>query len=80
MQKLRNEPAFGATLRSLRLAAGLTQEQVVTQMQLMGCDISRSIYSQMECGNYNIRVVELVALRKILNVPYDAFFEGVRVE
>ena len=75
MQKLRNTSSFGARIRALRKAAGLTQEQVTVQLQLRGCDLSRSVYSQFECGTYNIRVDELRALKEIFDVPYEAFFE-----
>lgn len=74
MQKVRNNPSFGANLRALRKAAGMTQEQVVIKLQLRGHDITRSIYSQFECGIYNIRVEELIALKQIFGVSYDAFF------
>ena len=74
MQKLRNERSFGQNLRALRIAAGLTQEQVTIQLQLRGYDISRSAYSQFECGLYNVRVGELIALKEIFRVSYDDFF------
>jgi len=80
MQKVRNNPSFGANLRSLRKAAGLTQEQVVIKLQLLGHDISRSIYSQFECGIYNIRIEELVALKTILGVTYEDFFRPFEQE
>ncbi len=77
MQKLRNERSFGQNLRRLRMAAGLTQEGMIAELQLQGCEISRSVYSQMECGKYNIRIRELAAMHKVLGVSYDAFFEGL---
>ena len=77
MQKLRNTEAFGNNIRALRRAAGLTQEEVAAKMQLAGYDISRSIYSQMERGTYNIRVGELVVLCKIFSTTFDAFFQGI---
>ena len=46
-------------------------------MQLMGINISRSIYSQIEGGTYNIRVSELAAMKEIFKVNYDSFFEGI---
>ena len=37
--------------------------------------MSRSIYSQIEAGTYNIRVPELIALKNIYNLnSYDYFF------
>lgn len=80
MQKLRNTGSFGANLRSLRKAAGMTQEQVTIQLQLRGFDISRSIYSQFECGIYNIRVDELIALKQIFGVSYEDFFAPIEQE
>lgn len=77
MQKLRNTQVFGANIRALRLAAGMTQEQVAARLQLAGHDVSRSIYSQMEGGTYNIRVEELAALRRIFAASYDEFFRGI---
>ena len=77
MQKLRNTGVFGNNIRELRHAAGLTQEEVAAKLQLAGYDISRSIYSQIERGTYNIRVGELVALCKIFNTTFDAFFQGI---
>ena len=77
MQKLRGTEIFGANIRALRRAAGLTQEQVAARLQLAGFDVSRSIYSQMERGTYNIRVGELAVLKEIFGTTYDAFFENV---
>ena len=80
MQKLRNTQRFGANIRALRHAAGMTQEQVAAKLQVAGYDVSRSIYSQMEGGTYNIRVEELAALRRIFSVTYDDFFQGIGEE
>lgn len=55
-QKIRQDINIGSRLRELRIQNKLTQEQVVVQLQLEGLDISRSSYSQIECGTYNIRV------------------------
>lgn len=79
MQKIRQDDSgsIGKNIRKLRVASHLTQDEVTAKMQLMGCEISRSIYSQIEGGTYNIRVVELAALKIIFGVDYEAFFEGV---
>lgn len=80
MQSIRNNRAFGANIRALRKSARLTQEEVAARLQLRGCDLSRSSYSQIECGTHGIRVEELVALRQIFNVSYDAFFTCLEEE
>lgn len=61
----------------LRKQSHLTQEQVVTQLQLQGIEISRSSYSQIECGTYNIRVSELNALVKLFQVDYNTIFNNL---
>jgi transcriptional regulator with XRE-family HTH domain len=76
-QKIKQDISLGSNIRTLRLKAGLTQEQLVTRLQLQGIEISRSSYSQIECGTYSIRVSELIALAKIFQVDYNAFFEGL---
>lgn len=73
-QKIKQDIAIGKYIRILRKNANLTQEQVVTYLQLEGLDISRSIYSQIECGTYSIRVSELIALSKLFRTDFNAFF------
>lgn len=55
----------------------MTQEEVIANLQVAGCDISRSVYSQIECGTYNIRVEELIELKKLFKVDYNAFFDSL---
>ena len=74
MQSIRNDHAFGARIRELRNAAKLTQEQVAAKLQLRGLDVSRSVYSQIECGIHHIPADVLIALKIIFNVSYDDFF------
>lgn len=73
-QKIRQDINIGSRLRELRIQNKLTQEQVVVQLQLEGLDISRSSYSQIECGTYNIRVFELKALVKLFHTDYNTIF------
>lgn len=76
-QKLKQDIQIGSTIRRLRKEAGLTQEQVVAKLQLDGLETSRSSYSQIECGTYNIRISELAALSKLFQVDYNAFFQDI---
>ncbi|MGN0132805.1 MAG: helix-turn-helix domain-containing protein [Lachnospiraceae bacterium] len=77
-QKIKQDMQIGGNIRRLRRKAGLTQEQVITHLQLQGIEISRSSYSQIECGTYNIRISELVALAKLFQVDFNAFFENLQ--
>lgn len=76
-QKIKQDIKIGPNIRKYRLQSKLTQDQVTAKMQLMGLNISRSIYSQIESGTYNIRVSELAAMKEIFNINYDSFFEGI---
>ena len=79
-QKIKTNSAFGNNLRSLRKSHGYTQEQIVAKLQLKNQDISRSAYAQIECGTYNIRISELLAVKEIYNISYDEFFQGLSIE
>lgn len=76
-QKIKQDISLGNNIRKLRKQSQLTQEQVVARLQLQGIEISRSSYSQIECGTYNIRVSELIALSKLFQADYNAFFENL---
>lgn len=75
-EKIRQDISLGRNIRTLRRGAHLTQEQVVAQLREYDITISRSIYSQMECGRYNVRVSELAAFTDIFGVDYNAFFKN----
>lgn len=77
-QKIKQDISLGSNIRKLRKQSHLTQEKVVTHLQLQGIEISRSSYSQIECGTYNIRVSELIALAELFQVDFNAFFENLQ--
>lgn len=80
-QKLKqtDDVSIGRNLKKLRKAAGLTQNEVITQFQLHGLVTSRSAYSQMEGGTYNIRISELLIMKEIFHADYADFFEGLSI-
>lgn len=80
MQKLRPDLDIGYRIGALRRTAGLTQEQTVAQMQMMGLEISKSTYAKIETNRMNLKVSELVALREIFQTDYNAFFNGLTCE
>ena len=79
VQKLKqiNDISIGDNLRKLRNAVNLTQEQVVAQLHLRNLPTSRSIYSQIEAGTYNIRINELIALAEIFHTDFNTIFNGL---
>ena len=77
MQKLRPDMDIGHNIQRLRKSAGLTQDQTVAKLQLMGLEISKSTYAKIETNRMNIRVSELVALSQIFGAQFNDFFEGL---
>ena len=77
MQKIRPDLDIGRIIKWLRKAAGLTQDQVLAKMQLMGLNISKSTYAKIETNRMNIKVSELVALKEIFGAEYQDFFQGL---
>lgn len=75
--KLRQDINIGSNIRKIRKEHHFTQEQVIAKLQLLGVELSRSAYSQIECGSYNIRVSELIALSEIFDITIDKFFENI---
>lgn len=77
MQKLRPDLDIGCRISALRKTAGLTQDQTVARMQIMGLEISKSSYAKIETNRMNLKISELVALREIFQTDYNAFFNGL---
>lgn len=71
---------LGPNIHYLRRSWLLTQEQVVAKMQLLGIEISRSAYSQIERGTYNIKVEEILALCKIFHCDVNEIFRDIQLE
>lgn len=75
--KLLNNEIFGQNLQRVRNSCNLTQEQTVTQLQILGSPLSRSTYSLIELGRGNIYISDLVGLQKIFDVDYSEFFKDI---
>ena len=75
MQKLRPDMDIGHRIGVLRKQEGLTQDQTIAKLQIMGIEISKSSYAKIETNRMNIKISELVGLKKIFQVDYRAFFE-----
>ena len=77
MQKIRPDMDIGHNISYLRQLAGLTQDQTVARLQLMGIRISKSSYAKIETNRMNIKVSELIALCKIFCADISEFFQGL---
>lgn len=77
MQRIRPDLDIGVNIKKLRKAKGLTQLEVIAKLHLMGLEMTQSTYSKLETNRMNIKVSELVALTRILDTDYNAFFQGL---
>ena len=68
------EKAMGQNIRRLRMERKLSQEQLAAQLQVRGCDVTRSALAKIEVGQRHIYPDELRLLRELLNVTYDELF------
>lgn len=77
MPKLLNSALLGENIKRIRLQRGLTQEQTVAKLQVLGSPLSRSTYSLIEMGRGNLFVNDLVGLKMVFSVPYEEFFRDI---
>lgn len=77
MEKILGNKTLGENIKRIRLSCGLTQEQTIARLQVLGSPISRSTYSLIEMGRGNIYVSDLVGVKTVFNVSYEDFFEGI---
>lgn len=75
---LKQDISIGENLRRLRKNAGLSQEKVAAELELMGHSVSREMISQMELGRYSVKIGVLLALKQLYNVStFDDFFKDL---
>lgn len=65
------EKRIGNRIKMLREKQGLTQEYVATQLQLSGCDITRSAVAKIEVGQRHLYPDEIILIKEILRVSYE---------
>ena len=68
------EKRFGRNIRLLRQEKGMTQEQLAAQLQVNGCDITRSALAKIEVGQRHLYPDEIYILRDILRVSFEELF------
>lgn len=77
MLKIRPDRDIGSNIQKARKNKGITQDETIAKLQLMGIDMSRSTYAKVETNRINIRVSELIALSLIFGVDFNFFFDGL---
>ena len=58
-------------IKILREKAGLNQDALAIQLQLKGCDITRSALAKIEVAQRHIYVDEIILLKELLNVSFE---------
>jgi len=71
----KTEKKIGQNIRALREKAGFTQDYVATKLQINGCDITRSAVAKIEVGQRHLYPDEIILLKEILGVSYEAIFD-----
>ena len=66
---------IGINIRRLRKERQMTQEQLASQLQVRGCDVTRSAVAKMEVGQRHIYASEMKALKEIFRVSYETLFD-----
>ena len=77
MQKILTSSDLGINIRKIRENRGMSQADVVRELQLRGRMISVSHYGHIEQGRKNIFAKDLALLKVIFDVNYDEFFVGL---
>lgn len=73
MTKLVGTEQLGRNIQRIRREHGLTQEQTVAKLQVLGSPLARSTFSLIEMGRGNIFVSDLVALQMV----FKEFFRDI---
>lgn len=80
MQKLIQDIHIGQNLQRLRKQRGLSQYDMAVKMELEGRAMSRATYAHIEQGIRNVFVSDMILFKRILDVNYDEFFQGLEPE
>lgn len=71
----RVEQMVGKNIRKLRIKAKKTQDYLATQLQLHGCDVTRSAVAKIEVGQRHLYPDEIILIKKILKCRYEDIFD-----
>ena len=73
---LQFDKRIGKNLRRIRLDRGLTQDQLAAQLQLRGCDLTRSALAKLEVGQRYFYADEIDMLLAVLQCSYEELFRS----
>ena len=68
---------IGSNLKKIRLLNGLSQEQLIAQLNLLGLDLDRTSLSRIENQNREVYYYELVYFSKALKVNIVDLYDDI---
>jgi transcriptional regulator with XRE-family HTH domain len=74
-QDINQDICIGKNIKKARISAGLSQEQLSSKLQVVGCDISRGTLAKIEVGIRHLKVSEINEIIKILKIDYNYLFQ-----
>lgn len=69
------ETKIGNNIRRIREERHITQDALAAQLQLNGCDITRSAVAKIEVGQRHLYPDEIILIRKVLHTSYEDIFD-----
>ena len=73
------EKSISENIRRIRSGKNITQDALAAQMQLRGCDITRSAVAKIEAGQRHIYLDEIILIREILGVSLEDLFHTISI-
>lgn len=70
-----NANASGRKIKELREAAGLSQEQLATKVQLVGLNLNQKAISRIETGDRVVPDFELLFFSEVFGVSVEALLD-----
>lgn len=66
---------MGDAIRSLRIDHGYGVEELVQDLQLRGCDITRQCLYKIESGKHHVTVELLRQLKDLFEISHEDFYK-----
>ncbi len=70
------EKRAGNNIRLIRESRNMTQDMLSANLQLKGCDITRSAVAKIEVGPRHLYPDEIILIKEIVNTDFDTIFYG----
>ena len=69
------ELRIGNNIRTIRETKKITQELLALNLQLKGCDITRSAIAKIEVGQRHVYLDEIILIKEVLKTSYEEIFK-----